>query len=108
MMRLAKLVLCLIAINAAALTVAHAAAISPEKLPPAVEAERDHTAEQTDHNHTKADFCDMAVGHCGAFTVPHGNPTGEAQYSENLLVLFVNDRTKSKFHPERELRPPRV
>lgn len=108
MRRITKLVLCLFAINVAALAVAHAPVISPDKLPPVVEAERDHTAEHAGHHQKEADFCDMAVGHCGAYTVPHGSPAGTARYSEVLSTLFLNERIRSKFHPERELRPPRV
>ena len=50
----------------------------------------------------------MAVGHCGAYTVPHNNPADEALYNETLSNLLINEQARSKFHPDLELRPPRV
>ena len=50
----------------------------------------------------------MAVGHCGAYTVPHNNPADEALYNETLSILLINEQARSKYHPDLELRPPRV
>jgi len=108
MTRLAKVLLCLFTINVAALPVAHAAVFPIDEMPPATEVEQAHTNKHSDHKHQQADFCDMAVGHCGAYTVPHNNPADEALYNETLSTLLINEQARSKFHPELELRPPRV
>lgn len=108
MIRLAKVLLCLCTINVAALSVAHAAVFPIDEMPPATEVEQAHTNKHSDHKHQQADFCDMAVGHCGAYTVPHNNPADEALYNETLSILLINEQARSKYHPDLELRPPRV
>ena len=108
MIRLAKVLLCLCTINVAALSVAHAAVFPIDEMPPATEIEQAHTNKLSDHKHQQADLCDMAVGHCSAYAVPQNNPSDEALYSETLSNLLINEQARSKYHPDLELRPPRV